>query len=643
MSKSCKRILSAIVIFTLIIPAIFAPRIDAYAETKGVLSFGSTQTGMITEENDLDQYTVVLPMAGKLTVRITSRLEWLTIEWQDYERQRIRFNDIGTGSEYSPKIYEESMDLEGGTYYLNVLMNAGRKGAYEITTQFVQAGNNESEPNDKPEQAQPISINQTVRGFISYQDDNDYYKIELQQAGRLTVHITSRLEWLNIEWLDNALQRMRNNDLGGGSESSPKIYEQYIDLEAGVYFIRIYKNAGRTGVYDVVARFDPAGNNETEPNNKPEQAQPLAFNQIVTGFISYQDDDDYYKVTLQRDDKLSVKVTSRLEWLNIEWLDGAYQRIQYNDLGGGSENSPKIYEHEKELTAGTYYIRIFKNAGRTGIYDLQLYTEASAGAPVLALSPSPIPSPMPSPSPIYSPVPSPDGDGTIASPAPAGRSEPDFGTDAPGAGAGNKPAPDLSGVVMSDWARVEVEKAGELGVIPDSLLTRGTNLTQPITREEFAAVSVKTYEALSGVNAIPAIYNPFTDCKNTEVLKAYNVGITVGTSATTFEPYELLNREQAATMLTRVFKRVAIPGWTFQTDGDYRLSYPNQQRFSDDSLISDWAVESVYFMVANKIIFGLGNNTFAPRNVTTAEEAQKYANATREQALIIAARMVENL
>ena len=48
-------------------------------------------------------------------------------------------------------------------------------------------------------------------------------------------------------------------------------------------------------------------------------------------------------------------------------------------------------------------------------------------------------------------------------------------------------------------------------------------------------------------------------------------------------------------------------------------------------------------MVANEIIKGVGDNMFAPQNTTSEEEANGYANATREQALIIAVRMVENL
>ena len=50
-------------------------------------------------------------------------------------------------------------------------------------------------------------------------------------------------------------------------------------------------------------------------------------------------------------------------------------------------------------------------------------------------------------------------------------------------------------------------------------------------------------------------YVPDADCNDHEVLKAFNVGLTVGTSSTTFSPNMLLNREQAATMLTRVYKK----------------------------------------------------------------------------------------
>ena len=193
----------------------------------------------------------------------------------------------------------------------------------------------------------------------------------------------------------------------------------------------------------------------------------------------------------------------------------------------------------------------------------------------------------------------------------------------------------------SEWAQEELARADELGLIPDCL--DGADLTADITRAEFAAVAVKVYEALSGTAALPNTVNPFTDTSDIEVLKAYNLGITNGTSATEFSPDALLNREQAATMLTRTFKRATMNGWTLQSDGQFALTYTKPAAFADDKDISDWAKDSVYFMAANGIITGVGGGKFAPKNVTTEEQATGYANATREQALLIAVRMVENL
>lgn len=196
-----------------------------------------------------------------------------------------------------------------------------------------------------------------------------------------------------------------------------------------------------------------------------------------------------------------------------------------------------------------------------------------------------------------------------------------------------------------EWAQAELNEAAALGLIPDCL--QGADLTKDITRAEFAAVCVKVYESLSGTAAAPVAVNPFKDTSDPEVLKALNVGITVGTSDTTFSPDTKLNREQAATMLTRVYKKVALDGWTMGTDGSFndafRALFTMPAKFADDGNISDWAKDSVYFMNSKGIILGIGDNKFGPKATTDAEKAAGYAQATREQALLIAKRMVVNL
>lgn len=184
----------------------------------------------------------------------------------------------------------------------------------------------------------------------------------------------------------------------------------------------------------------------------------------------------------------------------------------------------------------------------------------------------------------------------------------------------------------SAWATPELQKADKAGLIPDCL--KGQDLARDITRAEFAALSVRLYEVMSDKTAAPAPQNPFTDTSDPEVLKAYALGITNGTSATTFAPSLLIPREQVAAMLTRTVRAAKA---------NLSLDAAGTPQFADDALISPWAKESVYFMAKHEIIKGVGDGKFAPRNTTAAEEATGYANATREQSIVIAMRSLETL
>lgn len=183
-----------------------------------------------------------------------------------------------------------------------------------------------------------------------------------------------------------------------------------------------------------------------------------------------------------------------------------------------------------------------------------------------------------------------------------------------------------SAYTASDWAKAELAKAEDAGLIPESL--KEADLTKPITRAEFAAVSVLLFEKISLRKAEKAGTNPFTDTSDEYVLKALELGVTTGTSATTFDPDALLTREQAAAMLTRVYKKLTVNGWNIAKDGEFKLEYTAPANFADDANISAWAKDSVYFMASKSIINGVGENNFAPLN-----------NASREQAIIIATRM----
>ena len=198
----------------------------------------------------------------------------------------------------------------------------------------------------------------------------------------------------------------------------------------------------------------------------------------------------------------------------------------------------------------------------------------------------------------------------------------------------------MASYTASDWAQTELSKAESLSLIPDSL--KNADLTQHITRAEFAAVSVKAFEAITGTPCAANGENPFSDTQDSAVLAAYNLGIVNGVSATEFAPDSLLTREQAATMLSRVVVK-QVPVEDIDIAEEELLKPDDPALFADDAFISDWARNSVYFLAQYGIISGVGDNKFAPRNTTPEEEASGYANTTREQALLLAVRLTESI
>ena len=170
----------------------------------------------------------------------------------------------------------------------------------------------------------------------------------------------------------------------------------------------------------------------------------------------------------------------------------------------------------------------------------------------------------------------------------------------------------------SAWAEKELEDALNNALIPQVLNNK--DYTQNITRAEFAAVAVKMYEQISMKSATPVIQNPFTDTNDVEILKAYALGITNGTSATTFQPNSLITRQEMATMMVRALDKA---------DVSVSVNLNTVKKFADHAKIDSWALNGVYFMSNVGIIKGKGNNTF-----------DVLGNATREEALAISIRSV---
>lgn len=178
--------------------------------------------------------------------------------------------------------------------------------------------------------------------------------------------------------------------------------------------------------------------------------------------------------------------------------------------------------------------------------------------------------------------------------------------------------------LCSDWAKDYMQQAGAAGLIPDNLDNQ--DLTLLISRAEFAAVAVRLYEALRSEVPRYGGENPFTDTEDPDVLRAYSLGVVNGMGDGTFAPDAGLTREQAVTMLGRVYELA-------YTDaiGDGSGLIQATARFADHWNIFDYAKNYVYFFSGQSIIDGMGDGTFAPKASMTREQAIKVAVETADK------------
>ena len=161
---------------------------------------------------------------------------------------------------------------------------------------------------------------------------------------------------------------------------------------------------------------------------------------------------------------------------------------------------------------------------------------------------------------------------------------------------------------ISGWAVEEVTEAKKDNLTTDKVMVE---FQKAITREEFCELAIKLYEAMTGKIAEPAATGTFSDTINSEILKAFNLGIVIGIGNGQFAPDNSVTRQEIATMLLNVV-RVALP--TLDT------TVANPPSFIDGYDIDSWALEGVNYFATKEIIKG-AEGAFLPKANCTCEAA----------------------
>lgn len=173
----------------------------------------------------------------------------------------------------------------------------------------------------------------------------------------------------------------------------------------------------------------------------------------------------------------------------------------------------------------------------------------------------------------------------------------------------------------SNWAEVAINKANEIGLIPENV--QG-HYADSITREEFSELAVSLYEVLSRKTVTVQVDNPFNDTENQKVIIANQLGLVNGRGDRLFSPYEDITREEASSIIYKTLQ-IAKPRYNYSDVYEYE--------FKDYNEISTWAKEAVGYLYGIEVINESNDNSFNPEGIISREEAIVLVNRMHDKVI----------
>ncbi len=158
----------------------------------------------------------------------------------------------------------------------------------------------------------------------------------------------------------------------------------------------------------------------------------------------------------------------------------------------------------------------------------------------------------------------------------------------------------------SEWAEESIIAAAGLDITDADVQYL---YPRAISREQFCELIYNYMTNVLNIQ-IEDFTNNFKDTDNEKIIALSSMGIINGKSEDSFAPTDDLTREEAAVILNRMINvTVPVPVTEMYFE------------FEDSEFISEWADSAVQVMCNMGVMNGVGNNSFAPLERYTVEQA----------------------
>ncbi|MGY0691345.1 hypothetical protein ACW2QC_00970 [Virgibacillus sp. FSP13] len=317
-----KRNYSWLFIALILLSTSFFPLQTVSASTDA-LTFGEEVSGNITEETPTKTYKFVIDQTGKIDLAVSSYMRSLNVEVVDEDGNKAIGKRVSGGDSNTPSKWSGIQYLEAGTYYVNVFDSFYHDtGNYKFTINYTNTKNTEVESNNGTVIAESLAFDQLVQGQLSFNDNQDVFKLTVPSTGKINIDLSSYMRSLELEVVDKDGKVAIDKRVHGGDSTTPKQWSGTQYLEAGTYYVKVYDDFYHdTGLYTVSVGFTDTNNTEMEPNSGTEIAQKLDFNKLIQGQLSFNDNQDVFKITVPSAGKIDIDFSSYMRSLELEVVD----------------------------------------------------------------------------------------------------------------------------------------------------------------------------------------------------------------------------------------------------------------------------------------------------------------------------------
>ena len=340
----------------------------------------STATRALEQPGDVDYFRLDVSQAGRLTVWTTGDTD--TVGYLQNQEGRHLAGDDDAGPEANFEIVRE---VGPGTYYVAVVGGEGRTatGSYTLQVRFTagDGGGPATDHGNTRAEATPVGVNTRTSAALERAGDIDYFRLEIRQAGTLTVETTGDTD--TVGYFGAAGGDWLNTVDGYGIDTDFRIVWQ---VTPGTYYVAVVGGEGRTvtGHYTLVVSFTESGRGgggggegPAEHGDSRAQATQVEPNTVTAGSLERSGDVDYFRVTFAQAGMLTVETTGDTD--TVGYFGGADGRwLSLNDDRDGDVN----FRIVRQVPAGTYYVAVVGGTGRTatGTYTFHVRFTADDAA-----------------------------------------------------------------------------------------------------------------------------------------------------------------------------------------------------------------------------------------------------------------------